>query len=363
MTTLYGILGMNDGQNAFTNVLGQQVVYDAIQQLIAEHTAELNAASSLFIDGTTTKFKFRYVLPGGGTLQRRGTLGPSGAKKRAGKWDVSLPIFEFGDALGGDRIQDAYMTVEDLNAHIESVKEADRNTMRQEILMALLDANQYPFEDDINGTLTITPAANGDAVLYPPQVGATAEATEDLFLRGNYAVAAISDTNNPVATIVDKLEAHYGAPTGGSPILVLCAKDVGPVLATALTDFVDVPDYAIAPGVNTATTLGLPAGVPGKILGRTTTKGAWVSQWDWLPSTYMVGIHLTAPKPLRKRVDLVETGLPSALSLVYENEKYPLSTAQWVTRYGIGVVNRLNSVAMQVATGGSTYTIPTGFAH
>jgi hypothetical protein len=34
--------------------------------------------------------------------------------------------------------------------------------------------------------------------------------------------------------------------------------------------------------------------------------------------------------------------------------------AEWRTRFGVGVANRLNAVVMELGSGG-TYTIPTGY--
>jgi len=114
----------------------------------------------------------------------------------------------------------------------------------------------------------------------------------------------------------------------------------------------------IQPGDDTATVFGLPAGLPGRILG--TVSGAWVVEWRHLPATYTVSIHLDAPAPLAMRVDPTYTGLGSGLQLVSTNDKYPFSESFYSHRFGVAAANRLNGVVMEIAAGG-TYSVPTGY--
>jgi hypothetical protein len=81
-----------------------------------------------------------------------------------------------------------------------------------------------------------------------------------------------------------------------------------------------------------------------------------------MPSSYAIGIDLTAEKPLQKRVDPAYTNLPRGLTLVSESSgNYPLAKSDWQWRFGLGVVNRLNGYVLECGTGG-TYTVPTGYS-
>lgn len=362
MSQIFGILGISDSEIAYVNTIGQRIVYDAVAELLARHNAELGQMVSVFVDQTTEDFKFRYKLPGGGYLQLRGGQAQSAAVKALGSWDVALPLLDYGTSLGGIDIDLAYMTVQDLNVHLDTVLLQDVNTLRLEILKCLFDRVAYTFVDPLPnvGSLTIQPFANADSVTYPPVLGADTEATEDHMLESNYAASGISDTNNPYVTIKNELEEHFGAPQGGSNIVTFI-NPAETAKTQALADFVDLPDRYVQVGQDTATVAGLPAGIPGKIIGRM-SNSTWVSEWRWIPSGYMFGIHLDAPKPLRMRVDRGYTGIPRGLNLVYESDVYPLRNSQYRHRFGLGVVNRLNGVAMELNTGGS-YTVPTGFSH
>jgi hypothetical protein len=358
MSGLYGLLNVGDSERVFVNTLGQDVVYDAIGMLVSRHNQEVAAAISTFVEETTENFKERYKLPGGGRMQRVSDLAAPAEVRAYGGWDVAYPLEGYGDAVGGSRIRMAYMTVRDLQRHIDTVMIRNTNTVRFEILRRLFNNTQRTFVDDDHGSLAVESLANGDTIVYPPVIGSESEATENHYYHTGYAATGISDTNNPYSTIVAELEEHFGKPLGGSNIVTFINVAEQPE-TEALTDFVQVPDNFVRPSALTATPTGLPTNIPGRIIGR--VSGAWVSVWDWIPASYILGIHLGAGRPLKMRVDPAFTGLPRGLALVAREEKYPLETAYWEHRFGIGVGNRLNGVFLEFDD--STWDIPTGYTY
>jgi hypothetical protein len=195
-------------------------------------------------------------------------------------------------------------------------------------------------------------------VVYPPVIGTDSEATDDHYLESGYAASAISDTNNPFVTIRDELEEHFGIPSDGSNIVVF-VNNAQTAKVEALTDFVEVGDRFVIPGDNVDQLTGLPANLPGRVLGR--VSGCWAVEWRWMPANYMTGIHMDAPRPIVARVDPADTGLGTGLQLVEVDREYPLQKSHYRHRVGFGVGNRLNGVVMELGTGG-TYTIPTAYA-
>ncbi len=361
MSQIFGLLGIPDTDRSYVNTIGQQVVYDAVQEALRQMADELVAAEALFVEETTPEFKRRYKLPGGGYLQRRGRQSPVGSIKAYGQWDVAFPLEDFGAQIAGDDVSLAYMNMQELNRHLDTIEIANRNTVRREILVALVNNVDLSHVDEANGTLTCVPLANGDAVVYPPVLGSDSEATEDHYKETNYAVSSISDTNDPVEDAISELEEHFGTQTGGSEIIMFGGKTLCDKLSSTLTDFVDIDDLHIQPGQDTAEVIGLPGVlVPGKLRGRHTS-GAWVSEWRAIPDSYSFSMHLLAPKPLIKRVDPADTGLGTGLQLVSTNDKFPLQASFYRHRFGYGVGNRLNGVVHEYGAGGS-YTIPTTLA-
>jgi len=356
MSQLLGLLNIAEAaaERTYVNTIGQRVVYDAVRMVIDQYNRDLNAAVSMFVERDTTDWKFRYKLPGAGRLQRRGGQAQSGAVKATGSWDVAIPLEDFGAQVGGDDIALAYMTAAEMNRHIQTVTIQNTNTVRHEILRAMLNSAQRTFADDIAGSLTVEPLANGDSVVYPPVLGSEAEATEDHYYGVNYITSAISDTNNPIYTIVQDLEEHYGDDIG-------CVVFINPTAqpyVEALADFDEVPDRYIRPGDDTAVPFGMPS-VPGKIIGR--CSGAWVSVWRWIPDGYMLGINTDMPSPLMRRIDPPDTGLKPNLTLVAKSDEYPLESSHYRNRFGYAVTNRLGGVAIQLVAS-TTYTTPTAYA-
>lgn len=363
MSGILGALGMTEAaaERAYISTVGQQLVYEAVQAELAKYNAELASVMGLFVEGNTTDHKRRYELPGGGYLQKIGTQSQPGAVKATGNWDVAFPLEDFGAQFSQSRVQMAYMTVAQMNKHLDTVMIQDRNTVRRELMKAILDSgggSAISWLDPIWGTLSVQPLANGDAVVYPPVLGADTEATENHYIETNYLVSAISDSNNPLITVRDELEEHFGTPTGGSNIAFLTTPAICDKLE-ALTDFDPVVNRFITPGSNTDIPTNLPAGTPGRVRG--VCNSCWVIEWRSLPATYGIGIHLDAPKPLTMRVDPPDTGLAQGLALVATDEEFPFRNAFYSHRFGFGAGNRLNGVVVEVAAGGS-YTVPTGYA-
>ena len=358
MSGIFGALGIQDSERVMLSSLGQRVVFDAVNQVLGDHNADLQAAMNVFVQETTSDYKIRYKLPGGGRLQRIGDNSKAGAVKAYGGWDVALPLENFAAALAYNRIGYAYMSAQELARHLETIMVQDRNTVRYEMLRALFRSTAATFVDPLWGSLTVEGLANGDSVVYPPVLGSESEAADNHYLSSGYAVSAISDTNNPYATVADELEEHFGTPSGGSNIVAFIPAAT--VAKTrALTDFVAVADMGIQPGADTALAVGLPANVPGRIIGRMDGSGVWVSEWRFIPATYLLAIHLDAPKPLLQRIDPDYTGLTPGLQLVATDEDNPFTNSEYVHRTGFGVGNRLNGVAMIVSA--AAWSVPTGY--
>lgn len=357
MANLFGHLNLNDSEYVYSLNSGQNLLWTAAQEYLERVNRDLNSAMAVFVESETEAFKERFKMAGGGYLQRRRSDGRFGAVKASGSWDVAYPLEDFGAQIAYNDVDMAYMTVREFTNHIETVVNQNTNTVRFEMLKALFNGTNATFLDERHGNLTVVRLANGDGVLYPPVLGASAEAQDDHYIETGYLASAISDSNNPYKTIVEELSEHYGEQTGGESIVVFIHPDEADETMD-LTDFVEVEDRFIRSGDDKDLPEGLPT-VPGKIIGRMTGNSAcWVVQWRWIPSGYMLAVHLDAPPPLKKRVDPVATGLGTGLQLVAQDEQFPFMSSFWRHRFGFGVGNRLNGVAIDFGTSGD-YVIPT----
>lgn len=355
-TTIAGILQIEDADSTLVNEVGQENVYNAITEYTGLLNANLNKITGLFVEKTTTSWKWTYHLPGNRELQTQGGMARAGEQKFKTSYDVELPIFQFGDALGGTFIDMAYMSIADVDRQMVEIRNASRRTLRKEVLKALFNNADLTYEDIKNGSLTVKSLANGDSTYYPPLPGYDALATANHYAETGYATAAISDTNNPIATHKATLLARYPDEVDA---IVFVASNMSDYVQ-ALTNFMEVGDPRIVKGGLADRLTGLPGGVPGKIIGR--CDDMWVAEWADIPSNYSISIAPSYEKPLQKRIDPPATGLPGGdLTLIKTSDLFPLQKSEWMWRFGMGVVNRLNGFILECGTGG-TYTVPTSLA-
>lgn len=352
MATIFGALGMSD-TDIFSDTAGQRAGWEVINSYLAKTEAEVNRTAEIFVEGETTDHTERAFLPAGGFMQASQPTSRPGAVKGVGSWDVAYPIDDARDQLAINDVAMAYMTAAQLDANVRGITQRYVNWKRRLILRALLNETNEVYADDLRGDLTIRRLVNADGTVFPPLVGASAELTgHSHYVGSNYLATAISDVNNPYATIRDHLEEHYG----DAELVVFIHPDER-AETEALTAFTDRTPAWVEQGSDTARLAGgLPA-VPGRIIGA--ISDVLVSEWRWIPSGYMLGVALDQPGPLMRRVDI-----PAQLRgfrLVAEQQEFPLEESFYRAREGYGARNRLNGVALQLVAS-TDYTTPAAYA-
>lgn len=357
MTGIAGALGLQDSDNLYVNTIGQATVFEVAKAYVDQISTDTNKAFEVFVEGNIEDYKERYKLPGGGRLDKRGGQAQSSASKASGSWDVAYPLEDFGKQIAIDDVAAAYMTLEEFQRHLDDIQIKNVNTTRYEMLRAIFQNVSRTFSDPLKGDLTIQSLANGDGTLYPPVLGTESEADDTHHYGTNYASSAISDTNNPLATVRDELEEHFGAATGGEEVC-LFINNAQTAKIKALSDFYEVVDRDVRAGDSVSVPVNLPM-VPGRIIGR--GSGVWVVEWRWIPADYAVGLHLGATPPLKRRVDPAATGLPRGLNIVARESSFPMESIHYRNRFGIGVGNRLNGTVLKFVAS-TSYTIPTAYA-
>jgi hypothetical protein len=359
MSAIFGLLNLSDTDRSFVSTIGQSVVYDAVQEQMRMHNEEIRRVTQAFISGMTEDFKWRYKLPGNKMLPKVGDAALLESIKAYGEWDVAFPLEGHGAQLAGSRVELAYMSVQELDMHLNAIMEANIRRIRWEILHRLLDNVATTWTDPIHGSLTVQPLANGDSVTYPPVAGSATEATEDHYLASEYTSGNISEDNNPLITMKNDLMQHFGGSVqGGSNVAVFGGQtDMDNIESGLSTSFKALSDRFIQEGMDTAQPVNVPV-VPGIIRGR--ANGVWCVEWRWMPDDYLLAVSLDEDAPLVQRVDPADTGLPRGLALVATQEYAPLQGAHYVNRFGVGAGNRLNGVVMYLDSG-SSYSIPSDY--
>lgn len=364
MAAVFGALGYADSDLVFTSTVGQMVMWEATQRVFQQYNDDLDAAVELFIDGTTTGFKERYYLPGGGSAQREdpNIAAESAAVRAVGQWDVAFPLYQTGDSIAWDDVGLRSVSLQRYDATVQTVFMRNNKATFDMILSALFRNTNKTFSDPEHGDLTLVPLANQDGTLYPPPIGTTAEAQQNFFVGATYTESGITNTNNPFVTLRAKLEAIHGIPQGGSPIIALVNSSLLQY-AYPLAGFEEYTNRYVVPGDDVARLIGLPRVPPGmRIVGVDTVASVVIVEWPRVPTGYVIGLHASA-KPLRQRVDIPEKNFPRGLHLWSEtvDRSEPYRTARWRDRRGFAVANRLGAVVMHLS-GAGTYTIPSDYA-
>lgn len=354
MAVLMGLLGIEDRKTTVDQV-GQKAVFDAINQIADRQSAEVDAMIQAFVlDPAETNYKEVYYLPGGGYMQDADEKGAQpGAVKSYGQWDVAYDLRDARDAMGWDDVAAAYMTIEEMDAQMETISMRHINWVRYHLLSHLLLKTNATFNDKKYGALTIRRLINNDGQPIPPLIGTNTEVTNHQHYFGsNYVASSISSTNNPFITIREHLAEHFDT---GTPVVLM--NPTHEAIVSALPGFVPYTPLHVTPGANTATLSDTDlANVPGRMIGA--INDVAVFTWRRFPANYLFGWDLDAPKPLKQRVDEDVAASLRGFKLVAEQTDFPLTKSQWRDRRGFGVANRLNGVAMQLVAS-TTYTDPT----
>lgn len=360
MSVIFGLARLTASDYQFARNADQTLVYQAVQQYIAMVNDTTQNALAAFVEPVMTeKAKERYQLGMNGRMQKTGENGTGSPVARSGKWDVAYPLENFHEAIAVGDVDMAYMTPAEFQTHIDGVLTRAKNAKRHEILKRLFTNTAGSFVDERLGTLTIEGLANGDSVVYPPVEGSDTEATDDHYLESGYAASAISDTNNPYATLTTELVEHGTNTTEDIP-LVFLINSSEQTKTEALTNFVPYIPPQIAAGQDTDQVLRPGRPVPGKIIGYIRGMG-WVSVWNWIPANYIVAVNLAAPQPLKMRKDITGTNLGDGnLQLLADERTGVVTYKSWRLRFGVGGANRLSAAVMELGTGG-TYSIPSAY--
>lgn len=359
MSAIFGVLGVADTESAFLINMGQELVFDAINQVLGYHNADVQAATSVFVKGNTEKFTQRWLAPGSGYLTPVGQvpLAPGPAVMRTGYWDVSYRLSEYSESISGSRVGLAYMTVAELDAHLDTVMERDMARHRLHMLIALMESTNFTFADIQHANLTIRRLANTDGALYPPVPGAVVEAQDCHYIDAAYNIAGIAAATNPAVDLRNEILEHFGGRmTTGTDILYIHGSDQTALLA-AIVGYVATADDKIQWGDDTDLAKNL-ANVPGWMHGR--GWGVWMTEWAWMPAEFGMAVHLGYP-PLMRRVDTAASGLATGLNLVATDRDHPLASAYYSDRFGYGVGNRLSAACIEINAGDATYTPPAAY--
>lgn len=328
---------------------------NAIDETLAEHNRQINAAISLFAE-RTTDFKERYAAA---VLTRNQPLDENGKAlpiKRAGYADVAYPIHGSGNAWGANWITRAKMTGREVQRITATLLNGDARWMRDHLFAALFygtaGGSGWTFNDPTKGALTIQGLANGDTQTYMIQSGADASTTDTHILA---QANAIADADNPYDDIYNELTEH---PENGGEVIAFIPTALK-ATTMALTNFVEKNDPNLQLGASTTTLIGsLGIETPGVLIGY--CDGVWIYEWKAMPSTHILATTTEGDRTLALREEPEEE--LQGFNRVVDNApaiSHPFYESQYLRLGGFGARNRVGAVSYRIGSG--TYAVPTNY--
>lgn len=323
-------------------------VMTAIEQTVAQQNRDVNSYVSFFAE-KTEDHKVRFLQRDKAMLQPMDEWGNPLPRRPQGFYDVAFPIEGAGTAYGSNRITRALQTIGDVRRNTLEMVGDDAAWVQQKLLEAILDSGEYTYVDEMYGTLTVKPFANGDAAEYPFTNGTVA--TDNHYLA---QTAGISASANPLPTIHTELTEHPG--NRGNVVVFTAANCASAI--TGMTGFLTTPQAYVRPATSADSLTGFPNVPFGKPLGY--KDNCFVVQWDALPSNYLVGVTTNAMEPALKMREYPANEL-KGLFMENNSPDGNLQETRYLRYCGFGAYDRTGIVAYQVSGDDTTYDVPTGY--
>ncbi len=364
---LAGLLNIDDSTRVKVTSVNMGILLGALGEVADFHNRQLDLMTRLFVARDETLPQIKYFPRFRDTMVAEAEGAQKIITKVGGEYTVAFPLYGYTNTKAYSDIDLAYMTIEDLDRQTQAVLDANAHQVKIDLLTALFRGADLTFDDRIAGNIAVKPFASGalDSVSYPPPIGSSTPATHSHLKGYNYTVASIDGTtNDPVSTIIDDLEEHFGYDNNGANIVIFAGTTLANKIdavygATSPARFIAVTDRYIQTGISSDTVRDVLGNVPGKVRGRL-TDGAWLVEWREIPANYALAIHLDTEAPVYRRLDIPDARdlIPVGLHLLTNDlAKYPLLDATWRNRYGFGIANRLGGLV--VLFNNATYSAPT----
>lgn len=355
----YGFIELKDLFSQRIVTIQAETLQTAVIASFEEHNRQINALLASMVKRTTA-FKFRYQLPGGGSLQPLDEKGNPKVVQPSGFYDVGLPIQGAGTAWGNDRIARAAMTVDDMNRYTVDAMDKDADWMRRHILNAVFNNAAFTYTDDRYGALTVQPLANNDGTGYVLRGGALDTAQNHFFAQA----AVISDSANPFPTLYQALDEHpsntgpYRAYVATSLVASIQAMtglaqptftnlDYGSGI-TRSRDTINPDDKTYGAGVS-------PDNFGDRFLGYNGGMEIW--EWTSLPAGYIYGQAMGVNDVVAMRE--YEFEQLQGLFPEFFSPDGNLQVNRLLRFAGFGINNRVGAAVYRI--GNASYAIPAGY--
>jgi len=328
---------------------GEDRAWDSINAALAAHNAQVDEMLGTLVE-RTTDVRRAYGSADAKTMQELDQWGQGDAQKITAGVSVDFPLRRYGDTVQWTRQWMMSNTVAQLAAEVAAIMDADRLNFARQVKRAIYGPTNTTFVDKLgnpaNISLNIKAFVNADSAAIP--VGPNGETFVGSSHTHYLATASLIAAN--LAALILTVQEHYAS---GTPVVYISSTDEAAV--RALTGFVPAVDpRLIQASTVTRPSVGLDlANLYDRMIGYFGAAEIWVK--PWAIASYFFAYVQGAPVPLVMRVPTFG-GLEN-LSLMAEDERYPLRARTYERQFGVSVWNRVNGAVLYTASG--TYAAPT----
>jgi hypothetical protein len=349
--------------NTTVSQFGEDLAWQAIQDLLTAHNQQLAESMGDFVESTTDRLR-RYGGPDSMSMEELDEFGTPDAQKISAGETVAFPLKFYGIALQWTRLFFQNAKASELAAQVTAATDADVKAIQREMKKALFTKTSYTFLDRrVDGvSLGVKALMNADSSDIPVAPdGTTFDGTTHTHYKGATAAAWTGSTAaNKLTDIVDLYDNVLEHFLGGQIyIFINRAQEAGFRTITTFNPYID--SRLIMGAGNTGLvargTLDM-TNITNRAIGVVGPAEVWVK--PWIPTGYIIALHVgSGGRPLVRRT---RDGGGGNLELLFENETYPLRARALGREFGFGVYNRLAAACLDTTSVGATlaaYTSPT----
>jgi len=325
--------------------IGEDNAFQAIDAALVAHNEIVTEMTDNLAE-TTVDRQRRYGAVDAMEMEEMDEHGTPDAQKVTAGITVGFPLRLYGIAVQWTRKFFQNATGEELAKQFVAATTADLRRIERQLKFALFTPVNYVFVDKLidHVELNVKGLCNADGAGIPlgPQGQEFNGATHNHYL----ATASLAEAD--VVALLETIIEHQA--TGKAYLYINRAQETA---VRAMSKFTPYTPVNIIPGANTQEAVGTlnPNLLYDRAIGDFDgTAEVWVK--PWIPAGYMLAFLSGVRKPLVFRVRNAGAGL----SLVADDEAYPLRARIFEREFGVGVYTRTNGAVLY--TGGGTYQAP-----
>lgn len=327
---------------------GEDKAWDSIGVALAAHNVQVNDMLGTLVERTTDSRR-AYGTTDAKTMQELDQWGQGDAQKVTAGVSVDFPLRRYGDSLQWTRQWMMSNTVAQLAAEVSAIMDADRLNFIKQVKRAIYFPTNTTFIDKLGMPAGIS--LNIKAFLNADSAGIPVGPNGEVFVGSSHThyLATASMIAANLAALILTVQEHYNT---GVPIVYVSSTDEAAV--RALTGFVP----AVDPRLIQATTVTRPAqgldmaNLYDRFIGYFGAAELYVK--PTAIAGYLFAYVQGQPAPLVMRVPTF--GGLDQLSLMAEDERYPLRARTYERQFGVSVWQRMGGAVLY--TGSGTYAAP-----